>query len=233
MKRTLGTLILIFVLALTACSGDKKPGASGTSSPDAATADKAKAEKLVLVAADFPAGWTATPSTPDPDEDAQTRALALCAGASDPDLSESAQVDGPNVSKDNAQVSSSVSFVKTSADAQKDLAAVKGSKLQKCVEDFGKKTLEEELESEGSGATLESVKFDRITTPTYGDATVAFRLSATIAAGGERISAFQDIILILKGRAEISASFFDLGKPFDATLEKSLLEKLGAKLATV
>jgi hypothetical protein len=233
MKRTLGTIALIFALALTACGGDKKPGASGTTSPDATAADRAKAEKLVLVAADFPAGWTATPSTPAPDEDAQGKALAKCAGAVDPDIAESVEVDGPDVGKENAAVSSNVTFVKTTEYAQTDLAAITGSKIEKCVEDFAKQALNDELESTESGAKLESVQFDRITTTKYGDATVGFRLVATISAAGQKITAYQDLIFILKGRAEVSASFFDLGQPFDADLQRTLLAKLGAKLATV
>jgi len=234
-KRTLGTLALICALALTSCGGGtKKPGATGTTSPttDITAADRTNAEKLVLVAADFPAGWTATPATPDPSEDELADELATCADAADPGVSQSAEVDGPDVSKDNASVSTSVTFVKTEEFARKDLAAITGSKIEKCVEDFAKKELNDELKAEGSGATLESVKFDRITTTKYGDATVGFRLTATISAGGETLSAYQDIVLILKGRAEISAAFFDLGKPFDQALEKALLEKLGAKLAS-
>jgi hypothetical protein len=235
MKRTLGTIALIFVLALTACGGSsKKSGTTGpTTSTDTAAADRAKAEKLVLIQTDFPAGWTATPPTPDPNEDAQGKELAACAGAVDPDVAESAEVDGPDVEKDNASVSSNATFVKTAAYAQTDLAAITGSKIEKCVEDFAKKALNEELASDESGAQLVSVRFDRITVTKYGDATVGFRLIATISAGGQSIAAYQDLIFILKGRAEVSASFFDLGKPFDATLQRDLLAKLGAKLATV
>lgn len=238
MKRTLGTIALVFVLALTACSsGTKKSDTTGTTSPtatsDTAAADRAKAEKVVLVQADFPAGWTATPASPDPREDQQAKELAACADAVDPSVAESAQVDGPDVNKENASVSSSVTFVKTEEYAQTDLKAITGSKIEKCVEDFAKKALDEELKSNESGATLESVEFDRITVQKYGDATVGFRLTATIEAQGERLTAYQDLIFILKGRAEISASFFDLGKPFDQTLEKDLLAKLGAKLAAI
>lgn len=236
MKRTLGTIAFILALALTACGDSgKKPSTSGSSSPttNTAAADKAKAEKLVLVAADFPAGWTATPSTPDPNEEAQGKELAACVGAVDPDVAESAEVDGPDIEKDNASASSNATFVKTAAYAQTDLAAIKGTKVEKCVEDFAKKALNEELSSNGSGATLKSVDFDRVTTATYGDATVGFRLKATIAAGRQTLTAYQDLIFILKGRAEVSASFFNLGKPFDASLERSLLDKLGAKLAAV
>ena len=236
MKRTLGTIALVFVLALAACGGGgKSPSTTRTTpaSSDTAAADRAKAEKVVLVAADFPSGWTATPSTPDPNDAQQEKELAACAGAADPAVAESVKVEGPNLAKDNASVSTNVVFVKTEEYAQTDLRAITGPKIERCVEDFAKRELDEELRSNESGATLESIELDRITTQKYGDATVGFRLTATISAQGETLTAYQDLFLILKGRAEISAAFFDLGKPFDQTLEKDLLAKLGAKLAAI
>ena len=235
MKKTLGTLALILVLALTACSGAKKPSSSRTSSPtsttDMAAADEAKAAKLVLVQADFPAGWSASPPSPDPEGEAQDKKLAACVGAVDPDVSESAEVDGPDVSKDNATVSTTATYVKTTEFAQSDLAAITGPKLESCIKDFGGDALKSAFEESGASVTLKSIEIDPLTTQKYGDATVGRRIIATLAAEGQEIKVYFDLVFLLKGRAEVSAFFGNVGEPFDATLERDLLAKLAAKLA--
>ena len=229
MRRTLLVpIVVMLAVALAACGGDKKPASSG--STDTAAADRAKAEKLVLVQADFPAGWAGTPAEPDTaEDDQQAAALAECAGAVDPAVAESATVTGRDFAKDTAEVSSEVTYVKTTAQAQQDLAAITGTKLETCVKDSAGDLLQKELE--GSGATLEKFDFERIEADKIGDATQAFRMIATVSAGGQRLSIFIDLIFILKGRAEISLSFSEVGKPFDAALQKSLLAKMGTKLA--
>lgn len=226
MRRSALTAIVITLgLAVSACGGDKKPGGSGADT----AADRARARRLVLTATDMPAGWTGTQPTPDPEADAQGKALAACAGAVDPDVAESASVEGQDFEKDTASVSSEVTFVKTPDQARTDLAAITSSKFEPCAEKFAGDALRGELE--GSGAALESVTFDPIAIDKYGDATQAFRMTATVVAGDQRLSIYLDLIFILKGRAEITVSFTEVGKPFDDTLKTSLLAKMGTKLA--
>jgi hypothetical protein len=227
-RKMLAVIVVTLAVALAACGGDKKPASSG--STDTAAADRAKAEKLVLVQADFPVGWAGTTAQPDTaEDDEQGAALAECAGAVDPAVAESATVTGKDFAKDTAEVSSEVTYVKTTEQAQTDLAAITGSKLESCVKDFAGDLLQKELE--GSGATLERFDFDRIETDKVGDATEAFRMTATVSAGGQTLRIFIDLIFILKDRAEISLSFSEVGKPFDQALQKSLLAKMGAKLS--
>jgi hypothetical protein len=224
----LPVFVLTLAVALAGCGGDKKPASSG--STDTQAADRAKAEKLVLVQADFPTGWAGTTAQPNTEEDdEQGAALAGCVGAVDPAVAESATVTGKDFAKDTGEVSSEVTYVKTTAQAQQDLAAITGSKLETCVKDFAGDLLQKELE--GSGATLVRFDFVRIEADKVGDATEAFRMTATVSADGQNLSIFIDLIFILKGRAEISLSFSEVGKPFDAALQKSLLTKMGTKIA--
>lgn len=225
-RNALAAIVITLALAAAACGGGDKPGSSGT---DTAAADRAKAQKIVLTQSDMPAGWTGTQPTPDPEDNAQAKALAQCAGASDPSVATSAEVEGQSFSMDNAEVSSEVTFVKTTAQAQTDLAAITGPKIEGCVKMVTDELLTAELE--GSGATLESFTFDRITRDKVGDATTAFRITATVAAGDQKATVYVDLIFILKGRAEISLSFTNVGTPFDEALEKSLIAKVGAKVA--
>lgn len=230
MRRQILTVVIVpLAIVLAACGGDKQPssGATGT-----AAADRAKAEKLILVQADFPAGWAGTTAAPDtPEDDARAADLAECAGAVDPAVAESATVTGKDFAKDTAEVASEVTYVKTTEQAQTDLAAITGPKVEGCVERFAGDLLQKEIE--GSGARLDRFAFDRIKTQKIGDATEAFRMTATVTAGGQTLTIYVDLIFILKGRAEISLAFSELGKPFNGTLQKSLLAKMGTKLAAV
>lgn len=224
MKRSALAIIVALGLAVSGCGGDKKSESGG-----AAAADRATAQKLVLVASDFPAGWTGTAPSPDPEADAQDKAFAECVGGVDPAVSESATVDGHGFSKDNAEVNSEVTVVKTDEHAQTDLAGLTSGKLEGCVKDFASDAVKSELE--GSGATLASLTFDPLSVDKIGDATEAFRFTATVSAGGQSLTLFLDLVFILKDRAEISLSFSEVGKPFDEALRKSLLDKMAAKVA--
>ena len=229
MRRTLLVpIVVMLAVALIACGGDKPTTPGG--STNTAAADRAKAEMLVLVQADFPAGWAGSAPEPDTEEDKQqAAALAKCVGAVDPAVAESATATGRDFAKDTAEVSSEVTYVKTTAQAQQDLAALTGTKLETCVKSFAGDLLQKELE--GSGATLDRFDFARTQADKIGDATQAFRVNATVSASGQTFNIHVDLIFILKGRAEISLSFSEVGKPFDPALQKSLLAKMSAKLA--
>jgi hypothetical protein len=225
-RSALAALVIVLALAVCACGGNKKPGTAGM---DTSAADRAKAQQLVLNASDMPPGWTGVPPSPDPEGDVQSKALAACAGAVDPSVATSAEVEGQSFSKDTADVSSDVTIVKTTQHAQTDLAAITGPAFESCAEDAASDLLKAQFER--SGATLESFSFDPISTERYGDATNAFRLATTVATGDQRATLYVDLIFILKGRAEVTVSFTNVGKPFDEALKRSLLAKMGAKLA--
>lgn len=219
-------LLLCAALALGSCGGG---GGGGDRSEKADPAkDRVKAQGLLLVAADFPAGWKSSPHTTDPETKALAKQLAACAGAPDPDAVQTADVDGSDFSHGpGAEVSSSASYVRTRADADADLAAVRGPRFEGCARDELTKVVTKQLPT---GVALQSVTLTRRTVGTYGEATEAFRVSADVAGQGVSLAADVDLVLLRKGRAEVTASFTDLGNPFDAALERTLLAKLGARL---
>jgi len=84
----------LLALVLAACGGGGSKSSNTTSAPTTTSsstpttagsdaAATARAQKLVLVQSDFPAGWTGSPPTPDtPEDKAANQEFAACAGAS-------------------------------------------------------------------------------------------------------------------------------------------------------
>src|SRR5205807_2304741 len=141
--------------------------------------------------------------------------------------------DGPDVDMADAEASTSASLVRTLADAQADLAAVRGPKFSPCVKTYVAKTIQAQLQRDTPGATLQSLALDRLSVPTYADATEAFRVTAVVRVQGQTLTVYVDLVFILKQRVEASASFSNLNQTFDPALERALLAKFGAKLEAI
>jgi hypothetical protein len=231
------------VLALSACGGGSKnksePSTTGSKSvasstststtvPDAA-ADEARAKSLVLVASDIPAGWTPSVHQTDPSDAAVSKRLADCLGASDP-AKMTADVNGNDFDKGDAEISSNVTIAASRAAFQQDIAAITGPKYQPCIKQLLGAELQRQLQQSSPGATVTSTDLTSLTSPKYGEVTVAVRATVTVVAGGQTIVFFIDDYAYGRDRAEANVTFFNIAAPFDAALEKSLLAKAGGKL---
>jgi len=245
--RVSGAALVVAALLAGGCGGgSKKPAASATSSsviattttvsPPATTAtqaaDQAHAAALVLQQSDLPAGWSATPHQKTPTEDTDSQQLAACVGAPDPATAYTTNLDGPDLDMGDAAVSSSVDFVRTPALAQADLAALRGAKFAPCVKTFATASLQREIQT-SAGTTLEGVTLDPLAVASIGDASLAIRLIGSLRVQAQTVAVYVDLVFVLKGRAEVTASFTRSAQPFDAVLERSLVAKLGDKLRTV
>jgi hypothetical protein len=231
------SILPLFAIVLAACGGGGSKSSSTTSAPTttASTASSnagsdaaatARAQKLVFVQADFPPGWTAAPSAPDtPEDKATNEELDKCIGTSG-QAARSADVKGDDFTMgQGTQVSSEAQIVKDESTYRSDVAAIKGSKLQPCLQDFLNKQI-----TKAAGGAPGSLQLSSLTVPTFGDVTVGKRLTASITVQGQTLNVYVDFVLMGKNRAEVTASFSSVGQPFDATLQRSLLDKLGAKL---
>jgi hypothetical protein len=229
----------LLTLVLAACGGGGGNSSSTTSAPTTTAstaptttaspaADTARAQKLVFVQADFPAGWTASPPTPDTAEDkANSKQVDACIGTSSDDA-HSADVKGNNFSMGpTTQVGSEAQIVKEEATYRQDIAAIKGPKVQPCLKDFLTKAL-----TKGVGSAPTSVQVSSLPVPSFGDVTVGLRITAGITTQGQALTVYLDAVLMGRNRAEVTSTFLNVGQPFDATLQRSLLDKLGAKLTS-
>jgi len=232
------SVVPLLALTLAACGGGSSNSSSTTTAPTTSTstassptsagsdpAATARAQKLVFVQADFPPGWTGTPSSNSPDEKEASKELDACIGTSGDDA-KSADVNGDDFAMgQGTQVSSEAQIVKSETTYHSDVAAVKGPKLQQCLQDFVTKAL-----TKAVGTAPASVQLVDLPVKSFGDVTIGKRLTAGLSAQGQTINVVVDFVLMAKNKAEVTGSFTNLGQPFDQALETTLIDKLGAKL---
>ncbi|MCU1450233.1 MAG: hypothetical protein JWP02_2403 [Acidimicrobiales bacterium] len=237
MRTRLISLCVLFVLGLAACGGGKSSTStddtSATSTAPSTAASPATdtdlAKKLVFVQGDFPPGWTGKPAdqTQTPDDKATSKELSDCVGTSG-EAQQSARWKGDDFSMGQTQVGSEATVVKDEATYRKDVEAIKGSKLQTCVKDTFDKELTKQL---GSAPT--SLDVTPLDVPKHGDLTTALRMKVGASVQGVSLDLYLDVVLMGKRRAETTATFLNLGQPFDPALQKTLVDKLGARVDAV
>jgi hypothetical protein len=227
----------VVVLAIAAACSGGSPKATGSSpastissSPiSPALSDKSRAETIVLAGADFPAGWQGTAHTEDAADREFERRVQACAGVK-PGAT-TTDVFGDDFTSGQASVGSEAQFFKSATIARADIASVNNTKLFSCVRTVLIDELKAALAKQGAqGATLSSVSLVKITVPKYADQSAGIRLTATVTVAGQAVRLFQEVIVARKGRVEATASFFDIGSAFPASLERSLFSALSARL---
>jgi hypothetical protein len=228
-------MLVASALVLAGCGGDDETPpvatapattvAAGTTSVDAA-ADKAKATTLVLTSTDLP-GWTAKPAQNDPADKAFDDQLAACVGRPSPSTYTTARAASSSFSMGPAEVSSDVDIVRAVEDFNADVAAVRGPKYAPCVRNGLTKLLQRQLPP---GTAVQAATVTRLPIGGFGVFSARFRATIKLLIQGQPAVVYQDAILLGKGRVELSASFTNLGRPFNPALEQALVAKLGARL---
>jgi hypothetical protein len=227
-------MLVASALVLAGCGGDDEtpPVATAPATTAAAitavdaAADKAKATTLVLTSTDLPE-WTAKPVQNDPADKAFDDQLAACVGRPSPSIYTTARAASSTFSMGPAEVSSDVDIVRTVEDFNADVAAVRGAKYAPCVRNGLTKLLQRQLPP---GTAVRSATVARLPIGGFGVFSARFRASIKLLIQGQPAIVYQDAILLGKGRVELSASFTNLGRPFNPALEQALVAKLGARL---
>jgi len=186
------------------------------------------AKKLVLVASDFPPGWTGKPDdqTTSPEDKVGSDAFSACVGTGR-DETRTATWTGDTFSMSDDEVSSETNVASDKAVYRKDVDAFKSPKLGDCVKTLFTKLLTEQL-----GEAPTSFEVSPLDVAKHGDATVGIRM--TLSLGPPVNDTFYvDVVFIGKDRAEVTSTFSSVGQPMDAALQKSLIDKQGARLNAV
>jgi len=234
--RVKGAAIAAFVVLLCgACSSSPKTTGNvvaptiTNSSEVAKVSDESRARAIVLADADFPSGWQGTAHTEDATDREFERKLKACSGITQ--TKGTADVFGDDVDQGQASVGSEATFFKTTAAAHADVGTVNNPRALPCVRSILTDLLKAALTKQGlTAARVSGVSLVRVRVARYGDESAGLRLTATIAVAGQSLPFFQDIVVARKGRAEVTASFFNAGGAFPATLERSLIGTLVARL---
>ena len=221
---------MVLAASLVACGGGGGDGADDAVGPAPAAAgkvaDAATARTIVLQQADMPSGWRGAAHSEDPREQERSRELSRCLGRPDPDSIRSAIVYGPDLSMGQTQVSSIATVLNTVEDATADLDAVRGPNYGQCV----LAALTQSLRQQAPDARVEDASAEPLPVESYGDGAVGVRLTANLVYPARTDHLFADFVYISKNRATVSATFFSFVQPFPATLEQSLVSRLGNRI---
>jgi hypothetical protein len=224
-------VVAVLVLTMAACEGGGGGVDEDAVGPAPATgkvADMAVARTIVLQQADLPAGWRGVAHSEDPVERARSRDLSICIGRGDPEATRSALVYGADLSMGQNQVSSIATVVNTVADAQADLDAVRSPKFSECV----LASFRDDLRRQAPDARIEKLVSEPLPVESFGDGSVGIRLTADLVYPDRTDRLFADLIYISKDRATVSATFFSFEQPFPATLQQSLIARMGNRITT-
>ncbi len=242
-------MVVLLVATLAAgCSGDSDDSGSereperATTTTQNVAADRAVAEQAVLKLSDFPPGWQAKPHEESPDDPDLSRQLSECLRV---DLSllegkaNDASTDSPDFeSPDEEEVGSSVGLAPTSTKAQELFAIFERPETPGCLTKAVSQSIETALKKPKpgqeipAGVTVGQVSINRVSFPTIGDRTVAFRVTVPVRALGLALSVYADLVVALRGRAAALLSFTDFGSPFSTDqaqrFTKTVVDRLPA-----
>jgi hypothetical protein len=206
--------------------------ACGTSKPVVApspTDDAGRVRLLVITAADLPGAWTARAHGVDKVADRENRRAAACSGVPDQATVDTADVFGNDFVQGAQIVASEALFVRTQADATKTVVALKSRRALTCATASVRPILTAQLLKQGISATVQSLHVTRRVLAVR-DFVTAFRVVAKLGASGSTLTIVEDVVFLAGGRAQVRATFVDVGVAFPSALELTLVKKLSAKL---
>ena len=227
-------LVLALLVLLPACGGDDSESSDATTIPPTTRptveADKARAGRIVLTAADLP-GYTEDTS-PEEDSDEVDRAFAACV-QNDPVLTAEEDtnprtVDGADFDKtDEISVSSSATIAETEEQARAALEQLRQQTVLDCLGTAFRRELATSLDP---GVTLRNVSVNNLPVAAAGDEAVGLRILATISAAGQTARVTSDVTAIRRDRAVAFLVTNGVGTPFSESERESLAAKLADRM---
>ena len=240
MRERAAALLLVTALFTAGC-GDGGGGAESSSqttvAPTTSTTlsqaqlDKAKAQRIVLTAADLP-GYTM-----DPPEPQDTSTLGSDAGAcvnnnpvlvqlgneTDPRGALGADYSNP----DDVTVGSSVTFADTDDQARSAFTDLSAASFPACFS----RTFAAELQKQEPSFTNVSVNTTRLPAITAGDQSAGFRSVAQVRSEGVRVTLNIDFTFVRVGRAVGEIDTIIVGKQFPPAERLWLATTLAGRMA--
>jgi hypothetical protein len=219
---------------VASCGGDTKPR------QELSLADQARAEKINFNATDFPAGWSRTAAAGaagDGGSGEVDRKIEECLTQEKAASSATADVGSETFELGARRVSSNVTFARSEASARSDLANVKTDRALFCFKQ-AIETITRELKPVPTSVDqttttlfLADVRVEALPlTAPYGDDSVALRATAVLhTVRGDDILVVSDLVVFVKGRALVFASFVSSPTPFPPDLEQALMTKVVAR----
>jgi hypothetical protein len=244
-KREWRAGLVAAVLLVAGCGGDEKPEQATTTSappvtvttlaPTTSTIDPGDLERLrqsVLTAGDMPDGWTVSPSEPEAiGGDEFMGRLNVCLGAGTDSESRLDHVSGPRFQNGDNTVRSDASVYATADALEKQYRELSDPKNFTCIGDV----LKTVFARMAGGVVASLAKTDVTVSPIAGlesnSSQVALRVKVSVAAGGQSITLYADVLAVRDGRFESSMLVAYLRSPPPVELEQLLLAAARNRLA--
>ena len=227
-------LAVVAVCALVAgCGGDKPK-------QELSQADQARAEKINFTAADFPAGWSRAATVGAAGQggsDEVDRTIQDCLTQEQAASPVTAGASSEGFELGALHVSSNVTLGPSEASTRSELASLKTPRAMFCFKQAIETTTRElapvptSVDQTTTTLFLGDVRVDPLPlTARYGDDAVALRATAVLRTiRGDDIPVMSDLVMFVKGRALVSASFVASPTPFPSDLEQMLMTKIAAR----
>jgi hypothetical protein len=186
-------------------------------------ADMARAKAIGFQRTDFPAGWTAKPSTPSKTADSTCKSF----DPDESDLVETAKANSPEFTGPDgySQVFSTVGIFQTLAQARASWSRVVRPAMLQCFSELITK-------SSPPGSTISALAKGTLPFPKVAPRTAAYRLVIGVAPEGAAASVklYLDLVLLGAGRANVATIMFSLGQPYPAAFERKLARAIARRL---
>ena len=181
----------------------------------------AKARTIGFVRSDFPAGWTAKPTTPSSSANSST---CKSFDPDESDLVETGKVDSPEFTAPDgvSQVASSVGIFQTVAQAKTSWSRVVRPAMLECFSELITR-------SSPKGTTISEIAKGVLPFPKVASRTTAYRLVLGVTPKGAAapVKLYLDLVLLGAARINVATIMFSFGQPYPAAFE----QKLGVAIA--
>jgi hypothetical protein len=216
---------MVRTLALAALAAAVLAGAAPAGDPrqQHTPADMAKAKAIGFMRSDFPAGWTAKPSTPT------TTGSQTCKGfdPDESDLVETGKADSPEFTAPDgySQVFSTVGVFQTLAQAKASWSREVKPAMLACFSELITK-------SSPPGSTISALAKGTLPFPTVAPRLAAYRLVIGVApkGGAGSVRLYLDLVLLGADRANVATIMFGVGNPYPAAFEQRLARAIAHRL---
>jgi hypothetical protein len=217
----------VLLAAVTAGCGSHSAGTGGpaTAATAASPADQRAAEFAILQLSDMGAGYRQTHFQPTAQIRQDNAALNKCVGRPAGSVHQTAQAFSAQLSRGSLEILASITFVSTRQAAREDLVAYGGPAAPRCLRQSYL------TQYERTGGKAASVSIGPLHLPLTGQVLSAgYRLRVLAQTAGGEVPVFLDIVRVVKGRAEVFASFQDVNQAVPAAVEQRAISAMLGRL---
>jgi hypothetical protein len=217
--------LLAVVTAGCGSHGAAPASAVPASTTPASAADQRAAEFAILRLADMGPGYRQMRFQPTAQIRQGSVALSRCIGRPPGSVHQTAQAFSEQLSRGSLEILSSIIFVSTRRAAQGDLAAFQGPKAPGCL----RQSYLTQYERTGGKATASIGPLRPRPASPAASADYRLRVLAQTTTGS-KVPVFIDVVRVVRGRAEVTATFQDVNQAVPEAVERRAISAMLGRL---